>query len=184
MARPADPVPFLVPATLLVWIASAAPPIAGELSPQVPSPRAPLPRPSGGASPFRGPGVKGTSFDAASLEQPGCPIHLSIEALRRTERGVTLTIRLSNLVDGSITRQVVGAWVLVADGTLRGYQKLESDRPLLEAASRVTDMRLRTVNVMPNDIIILAVHEARSNDGIWRRDQAELQEEVRRTLLP
>ena len=113
----------------------------------------------------------------------------SVPPLRRSipqvnGRGVTLTIRLSNLVDGSITRQVVGAWVLVADGTLRGYQKLESDRPLLEAASRVTDMRLRTVNVMPNDIIILAVQEARSNDGIWRRDQAELQEEVRRTLLP
>ncbi len=83
-------------------------------------------RPSGGGmSPFRGPGVLGTSFEAASLDQPGCPIHLSIEALRRTERGVTVTIRLANLVDGSISRQVVGAWV---SGTGRNDPRLSEAR--------------------------------------------------------
>ncbi|HTM34023.1 MAG TPA: hypothetical protein VL263_22080 [Vicinamibacterales bacterium] len=135
----------------------------------------------GGISPFRGPGVRGTSFEAASLDQPGCPIHLSIEALRRTERGVTVTIRLANLVDGSITRQVVGAWVLVPDGTIRGYQKLESDRLLIESASRVTDLIIRTVSVMPNDIIVLAVEEARGEQP-WRRDTKELQQEVRSAI--
>jgi hypothetical protein len=139
-------------------------------------------RPSGGGmSPFRGPGVKGTSFEAASLDQPGCPIHLSIEALRRTERGVTVTIRLANLVDGSISRQVVGAWILVPDGTVRGYQKLESDRPLIESASRVTDLIIRTVSVMPNDIIVIAVEEARGEQP-WRRDTKELQQEVRSAI--
>jgi hypothetical protein len=183
MSRPAGRFEFLVPgilasATLLYVLL-----VPGGLDAQVATPRAPTPRPSGGASPFRGPGVKGTSFEAASLEQPGCPIHLSIEALRRTERGVTLTIRLSNLVDGAINRQVVGLWVLVADGTVRGYQKLESDRPLNEAAFRVTDVRIRTVTVMPNDIIVLAVEEARG-EITWRRDENELQREVRRAIAP
>ena len=183
MARPAGRTRFLAPAMLAAFVVTSPPPIVGSLSAQLPTPRASSPRPSGGASPFRGPGVKGTSVEAASLDQPGCPIHLSIEALRRTELGVTLTIRLSNLVDGAITRQVLGAWVLVSDGTVRGYQKLESDRPLHEAASRVMDMRIRTVTVMPNDIIVVAVQEARG-ETTWRRDQTDLESEVRTALVP
>lgn len=140
-------------------------------------------RPGGGGyTPFRGPGVRGTSFEAASLEQPGCPIHLAIEAIQRGERGVTVSVRLSNLVDGAITRQVLGAWVLVADGTVRGYQKLETDRRLEESDSRVMDLRIRTVSVMPNDVIILAVQEAHG-ERAWRRDVKELQDEVRHAIL-
>jgi hypothetical protein len=140
-------------------------------------------RPSGGGfSPFRGPGVKGTSFEAASLEQPGCPLHLAIEGLRRTERGVTISLRLSNLVEGAITRHVVGAWVLVPDGTVRGYQKLERARPIDEAVSSVVDLTIRNVNVMPNDVLVLAVQEARG-EQIWRRDVKELEKEVRDAIL-
>ena len=165
----------ILAATLL--LVSYTPALAGD---QV-APGSPTRPSGGGASPFRGPGVKGTSFEVASLDQPGCPIHLSIEALRRTERGVTVTIRLANLVDGSISRHVVGAWVLVPDGTIRGYQKLESDRLLIESASRVTDLIIRTVSVMPNDIIVLAVEEARGQQP-WRRDPKELQQEVRSAI--
>jgi hypothetical protein len=164
---------------LLTTAGSAEPVLHAQT---VPPPRSD--RPSGGGySPFRGPGIKGTSFEAATLEQPGCPLHLTIEALRRTERGVTLSLRLSNLVDGAITRQVLGAWVLVPDGTVRGYQKLETDWPLDEAISRVFDLNIRTVSVMPNDIIIVAVQEARG-PTTWRRDVNELQKEVRTAIFP
>jgi hypothetical protein len=182
MSRLAGRTALLTPAALASFLTFGSP-TGAELSAQAPAPREPTARPSGGASPFRGPGVKGTSFQAASLEQPGCPIHVSIDALRRTEHGVTLTVRISNLVDGPITRQVVGLWVLVSDGTVRGYQRLESDRPLNEAESRVTDLRIRTVDVMPNDLIVVAVEEARG-DTAWRREQLELEMEIRRALVP
>ena len=176
--RPSFSPPLLLGVAMLLSFARAWPVLDAQVTPRRPTPR-PI---GGGASPFRGPGVKGTSFEAASLDQPGCPLHLSIEGLRRTERGVTVTVRLSNLVDGAITRQVVGAWVLVHDGTVRGYQQLETDRPLTESGSRVTDLHIRTVDVMPNDVIVLAVQEARG-ETTWRRNLKELQDEVRSSIL-
>jgi hypothetical protein len=171
--------PAFLALTLLTALFVAAP----ELSVRAQSPGGrPGPPTSGGFSPFRGPGVKGTSFEAASLEQPGCPLHLTIEALRRTEGGVTLSLRLSNLVEGPITRQIVGAWVLVPDGTVRGYQKLETDRTLQESALRVVDLYIRTVPVLPNDVIVVAIQEARGQTT-WRRDVKDLQEEVRTAIL-
>jgi hypothetical protein len=91
-------------------------------------------------------------------------------------------LRLSNLVEGPITRQIVGAWVLVPDGTVRGYQKLETDRTLQESASRVVDLDIRTVPVLPNDVIVVAIQEARG-ETTWRRDVKDLQEEVRTAIL-
>jgi len=135
----------------------------------------------GTGSPFRDPGFRGTSYDLAALDQPGCPVHLLIEGLQRTGSGLTLSVGLSNLGDGDISRHVIGAWVLARDGTLRGYQRFTIDRRLMESATGVRDLRIRTASVSPNDVVVLAVQEARG-DTTWWRNVDELQQQIRLAL--
>jgi hypothetical protein len=135
----------------------------------------------GADSPFRSPGTRGVSFDVAALDQPGCPVHLTIEGLQRTGSGLTVAVRLSNLVDGAMTRQVLGAWVIAPDGTMRGYQGVTTERPLVDSETRVLDLRIRTVPVSPNDTVVVAVQEA-VGDATWRRDVQDLRQQVRLAL--
>jgi hypothetical protein len=128
-------------------------------------------------------GFAGTSFDAASLEQAGCPLVVRVIRLNRSERGVTLSLELNNLGETPVTRQVIGAWVLVPDGTVRGYQRLVGERAIEPTTYRAVDLTVRTT-VFPDDVIIVAVQEvAGRGEPPWRRDVKELEREVRRAVL-
>lgn len=158
---------------------------AGQAPAPAPRP-APTPRrPSGGDSPFRLKGFAGTSFEAASLEQPGCPLAVQVVRLNRGERGVTLSLELNNLGDEPVARQVVGAWVIVPDGTVRGYQRFVGEREIAPATFRAVDVTIRTTTVFPDDVIIVAVQEAVGGEALrWRRDVKDLEREVRSVVLP
>ncbi|MGE0461997.1 MAG: hypothetical protein AB7Q16_11570 [Vicinamibacterales bacterium] len=163
--------------------------IVGQLAPaaaQAPSaPRTPPAprRPSGGDSPFRLKGFAGTSFEAASLEQPGCPLAVRVVRLNRSERGVTLSLELNNLGDTPVRRQVIGAWVLVPDGTVRGYQRFVGERGIEPAEYRTVDLIVRTTPVLPDDVIVVAVQEAIGDaERPWRREVKELEREVKRAV--
>lgn len=152
---------------------------------QAPAPRTPPAprRPSGGDSPFRLKGFAGTSFEAASLEQPGCPLSVRVVRLNRGERGVTLSLELNNLGDTPVTRQVIGAWVLVPDGTVRGYQRFVGERGIEPAEYRTVDLIVRTTPVLPDDVIVVAVQEAIGDaERPWRREVKELEREVKRAV--
>jgi hypothetical protein len=135
----------------------------------------------GTGSPFRDPAFRGTSYDLAALDQPGCPVHLHVEGLQRAGNGLTISVRLSNLGDGDINRQVIGAWVLAPDGTVRGYQRFTVNRLLVESATGIRDLRIRTAPVSPSDVIVLAVQEA-GGETPWWRDVDELKQQVRLAL--
>lgn len=151
---------------------------------QRPAPTPPPPRlPSGGFSPFRQKGFAGTSFGAAALEQPGCPLAVQVTALNRGDRGVTVTLQLNNLGEATVNRQVVGAWVLVPDGTIRGYQRWIGERAIEPTEYRAFDLILRTTTVMPDDLVVVAVQEATGAEAKpWRRDVKDLEREVREAI--
>jgi len=167
--------------TLVFGQAAVAAPQALPAPRTPPAPR----RPSGGDSPFRLKGFAGTSFEAATLEQPGCPLAVRVVRLDRGERGMTLSLQVNNLGDMRVTRQVIGAWVLVSDGTVRGYQRFVGERAIEPAQYRMVDVIVRTTTVYPNDVIVVAVQEAvTGQEPSWRRDVKELEREVRRAVLP
>jgi hypothetical protein len=148
--------------------------------------QAPIPAPapssphSGGFTPFRDGGFAGTSIDAAALEQPESPLRLSLGRADRDERGLTLSVRLENLTEGPSTRQVLGAWVIAPDGTVRGYQRFESKRAIAAGDTRTVEFIIRhaTTNVVPGDVTIVAVQES-AGAYAWRQDQASLQKAAR-----
>jgi hypothetical protein len=78
---------------------------------------------------------------------------------------------------------VVGAWVLVPDGTVRGYQRYEGKRGIEAGASRSVDMTIRTTTVFPGDVVIVAVQSV-SGGRAWRRDMKSLERDIRAAVLP
>lgn len=150
---------------------------------QRPAPTPPPPRlPSGGFSPFRQKGFAGTSYGAAALEQPGCPLAVRVTALHHSERGVTLSMEVSNLGATTSSRQVLGAWVLVHDGTIRAYQVWVGERNIEPTRHRSVDLHIRGT-VMPDDVIIMAVQETTGGGAApWRRDPKDLEREIHEAI--
>ena len=117
--------------TAMLWMAAA------PLCAQTPRPEPTRPQPhTGGLTPFRDRGFAGTTVEASTLEQPDSPLGVTIAKLDRDDRGFTLTLEVRNLTMGPSTRQVLGAWVIAPDGTVRGYQRLESSREIAAGDSR------------------------------------------------
>lgn len=152
--------------------------------------QAPVPTPppgsphSGGVTPFRDGGFGGTSIEATTLEQPDSPIRLTLGRADRNERGLTLSVRLENLTAGPSTRQVLGAWVIAPDGTVRGYQRYEHKRAIAAGETRSVEFTIRhsTTNTVPGDLTIVAVQES-AGDQAWRQDQASLQKVARAAVV-
>ena len=156
--------------------------VAAAAQRPAPTPRPPRLPSGGGFSPVRQKGFAGTSFGAAALEQPGCPLAAVVTGLNRSERGVTLAMQVINLGETDVTRQVLGVWVLAPDGTTRGYQKWIGERDIEPAKHRNVDVNIRPT-VMPDDVIIVAVQEATGGGAApWRRDQKDLEREVREAV--
>lgn len=145
-------------------------------------PRTPATRGRGGDSPFRLRGFAGTSFEAAAFEQPGCPVVLSVTRLSRNERGVTVSLELNNLAEDAVSSTTVGVWIIVPDGTVRGYQRYVFERPIAPADHRAADVIIRTTTVFPDDTIIVAVQEATGDGAAWRKPVKELETEIRRAI--
>jgi hypothetical protein len=144
-----------------------------------PTPRPPRLPSGGGVSPFRQKGFAGSSFGAAALDQSGCPLTVAVTGLRRSERGVIVSMELSNLSESTVSRQVVGAWVVVPDGTIRGHQSWTGTRGIEPAQHRAVELNMGAT-VMPDDVIVLAIQEAHSGEGAtWRVGVADLEREVR-----
>jgi hypothetical protein len=87
-------------------------------------------------------------------------------------------MQMSNLGESSLGRQVLGAWVLVPDGTIRGYQQWIGERDIEPASYRSVDVNIR-LTVMPDDVIMMAVQEATGGGGAWRRDPKDLERDIR-----
>ena len=122
----------------MLWLV-AAPAFA-----QTPRPEPTRPQPhTGGLTPFRDRGFAGTTVEASTLEQPDSPLGVTIAKLDRDDRGFTLTLDVRNLTMGPSTRQVLGAWVIAPDGTVRGYQRLESSREIAAGDSRTMELTVR-----------------------------------------
>lgn len=156
--------------------------VAEGLQKPAPAPPPKPAAPSGAFSPFRQKGFAGTTFGAAALEQPGCPLAIRVTALKRSERGVTLSMQLSNLGDASLGRQVLGAWVLAPDGTIRGSQEWVGERNIGPTRHRGVDLNVRST-VMPDDVIIVAVREAAGRGtATWRRDANDLERSIREAV--
>ena len=98
---------------------------------------------------------------------------------------MTLTLDVRNLTMGPSTRQVLGAWVIAPDGTVRGYQRLESSREIAAGASRTMELTVRhsTTAVRQGDMTIVAVQES-AGGRAWRQDQAALQKAARSMVVP
>ena len=160
-------------------VASAA------LAAQAPVPAPPPGSPhSGGFTPFRDRGFGGTATDVSALEQPECPLQVTITRSDRDERGLILSLQIDNVASGASTRQVLGAWVVAKDGTLRGYQKLESKRAIAPGESRAVELVVRhaTTQIVPGDLTVVAVQESAGTPP-WREDTATLQKLVRAAVI-
>lgn len=166
-----------------IVIALAASPALGAAQAPVPAPPPDRPH-SAGVTPFRDGGFAGTSIDAATLEQPESPIGLTLGSADRDERGLTLRLQLENLTAGPSARQVLGAWVITRDGTVRGYQRYEHKRAIDAGDSRTVEFTIRhsTTNIAPGDVTIVAVQES-AGAYAWRQDQASLQKAARAAVL-
>lgn len=171
-------------AALALASAALVPPALAAGQVTRPAPSSPGGRPDGGFTPFRYRGFAGTDFQAAALEQPDCPLTLAVRGVTREPSGVLLSIRLSNRGDGRTDRQVIGAWVVAGDGTVRGYQRHETGRAIAAGASRSFDVTLRaaTTAVMPGDIVVVAVQET-AGARPWRRDAKALEQDARGVVL-
>ena len=155
---------------------------AGQVT--VPNPTSSNGRPDGAFTPFRYRGFAGSDFQAAALEQPDCPLELAVQRVAREPSGVLLSIRLNNPTEGRTERQVVGAWGVAKDGTIRAYQRHETRRAIAAGDSRSFDVTLRaaTTTVMPGDFVVLAVQES-AGARPWRRDTKSLEQEARGVVL-
>lgn len=137
---------------------------------------------AGGTSPFGSRAVAGAEFAARSIQQDGCPLEVAVTGTGRDERGVTLSLRLTNAADAPVSRHVIGVWVIAADGTVRGSQQAKGSVALAAGESRSTDIVLRMIAVQKGDTIVAAVQEA-AGATVWRKDQKTLQDEVRTAVV-
>lgn len=156
-----------------------------EASPSTRAPKPPAPEPRS-SEPFRPPagfrsrGFDGALVEAATFEQPECPLVLEVTSLTR-DRTLTVTLRLSNIGEKPMTKQVLGAWVFMPDGTVRGYQRQDVEQTLDAGGSRSIDFVLRTANAVPGDLVIVAVQEA-VGERPWRRNVKDLDKDIREAL--
>ena len=164
-------------ALLLLLCAGLAAPAAAQAPVPAPPPGSPH---SGGFTPFRDRAFGGTSTDATSIEQPDSPLSVTIARSDRDERGLILSLALENVGDGPSTRQVLLAWVIAPDGTVRGSQKLESKRALAAGEKRRMEVTIRssTTTMLPGDIAVVAAPESAGTPP-WRGDTAALQKLAR-----
>ena len=132
---------------------------------------------------FRGKDPGGAEFAARTLDQEGCPLKVAVASTGRDERGVTLTLRVTNTEDAAVSRYTIGVWVLGADGTLRGLQQAKQSKSLGAGEARSLDVALRLIAVQSGDTIVAAVQEA-TGATPWRKDTKTLQDEIRATLRP
>ncbi len=132
---------------------------------------------------FRGKDPGGAEFAARTLEQEGCPLTVAVASTGRDERGVTLTLRVTNTEDEPVSRYTIGVWVLAADGTVRGSQQAKQSKPLAAGETKSLDVTLRLISVQSGDTIVAAVQEA-AGATPWRKDTKTLQDEIRATVLP
>ncbi len=132
---------------------------------------------------FRGKSLGDAAFEARSLDQEDAPVTVAVAGVGRDERGVTLSLTLSNSGDAVVTRHVVGVWVLGRDGTVRGFQELKQPKALAAGESRTVDMVLRLIPVQAGDIVVAAVQEAVAGTP-WKREKKELEADIKRVVLP
>jgi hypothetical protein len=160
-----------------LFVLGLAAPAAAQAPVPAPPPGSPH---SGGFSPFRDRAFGGTVTDATTIDQPESPLRVTIARSDRDERGLILSLDLENVGDGASTRQVLVAWVIAPDGTVRGSQKLESKRALAAGDKRSVDFVIRssTTNMLPGDIAVVAAQESAGTPP-WRGDTAALQKLAR-----
>ena len=170
----------------IVVIALALRVAATLAAPQTPpSPRLPRePPPTKSFSPFRDPGFGGITFNAAALEQEDCPLGVSIVRISREDPNTTsVSVRLANITDATLSHYAIGAWVIVSDGTVRGLQRYQSGRRIAGGASRTVDLIVRTITLLPGDTIVVAVQEAVGGPEPWRRDVQTIESDVRSVVV-
>lgn len=114
---------------------------------------------------------------ARALEQTDCPLTLEPLDLVHDDRGSTVKVRVLNEGRAEVTRFALGAWVLMPDGTVRGFQKFDQKQAIAAGADRQVSLTLRTVRVAPTDAVVLAVLET-SGDA-WKGDVKALEAEAR-----
>lgn len=150
-----------------------------------PSPRLPRePPPTKSFSPFRDPGFAGIAINAAALEQEDCPLGVSIVRVAREDPTTTsVSVRLANISGATLTHYAIGTWVVVPDGTVRGFQRYQSGRRIANGASRTIDLIVRTVAVRPGDTIVVAAQEALGGLEAWRRDAQTIESDVRSIVV-
>ncbi len=132
---------------------------------------------------FRGKGPADAAFEARSLEQEDAPVTVAVAGVGRDERGVTISLTLTNPGDAAVTRHVVGVWVLSPDATVRGVQELKQPKALAAGESRTVDVVLRLIPVQAGDILVAAVQEAVAGTA-WRREKKELEADIKRVVRP
>lgn len=138
---------------------------------------------SAGFSPFRGRTFAGGGeFDVMSLLQEGCPVVATVTAADRDDRGVTLTVELSNTGAQEATRQTLAIWVFGPDGTLRGRQQQRQGKALAASEARHVDLSLRTMPIKIGDRVVVAVQDV-TGDAPWRIDLKTLEAQVRGALV-
>lgn len=152
--------------------------IAGQVT--TPRPTTAGGRPDGAFTPFRYRGFAGEEFQAFAMEQPECPLQLTVQRVALEPSGVLLTLKIDNTGDAATERQIVGTWVVARDGTIRGYQRHDAKRAITGGASRSLDVTLRaaTTTVLPGDVVVVAVQESMGGRP-WRRDTKALERDAR-----
>jgi hypothetical protein len=137
----------------------------------------------GGFTPFRDRAFGGTAeFGGAVLEQPGCPLRVSIDRIERNDRGITVGLRVENLTGESAARRVLGVWVLAADGTIRSYRHFEGKHSIPGGGSHSMDVTLRSTTLVRGDMVVVAVQESVGGRP-WHEDQGSLEKAVRTVAL-
>jgi hypothetical protein len=142
---------------------------------------------SGGSAPqaggFRGKDPAASQFEAVALEHDDSPLTVAVASTGRDERGVTITLRVTNTDEAPVSRHVLGVWVVAADGLLRGSQQARQSKALAPGESRTIDVALRLIAVQAGDTLVAAVQEA-AGATAWKRDPKILLDEVRAAVPP
>ena len=153
---------------------------AGQTYAQPPAPGAPH---TGGFSPFRAGDFAGAEFGAVAIVQEDCPVEVAVASAGRDDRGVTLTVKVTNVGEGAAPRHTLAVWAFSPDGTLRGAQQQRQSKALAAGETRHLDLALRTMPVKAGDRLVVAVQDVTGDDP-WTKDLKTLEAEVRKALFP
>jgi len=137
----------------------------------------------GGLTPFRGNRaelVTGATF--ALNNDMAAPFIIEPAPVRREDSGYVFSYNVRNQADVAITDVMVEAWLVTADGTIKGVQAAPPGREVKAGKQKKFEFTIKSTDARWTDFLVLVPQAATLRGSTWRRPAAGTEDAVKRVV--